>query len=140
MMLYGHHRKCYQFIFQTLSSLQQLDLYAGDHILGYQVSYEPAKKQRPWDGIIQNVTEVTALLVVGEENCTVTVRAFNTAGYGPAAHLSIDTQRQNSEWNNVSSMQIVFHGSDLVMCSGAPRRRKQSQAYCDCPTATRFLV
>ncbi|XP_019131673.2 interleukin-6 receptor subunit beta isoform X2 [Larimichthys crocea] len=79
-----------------LHLMWKLDLYAGDHILGYQVSYEPAKKQRPWDGIIQNVTEVTALLVVGEENCTVTVRAFNTAGYGPAAHLSIDTQRQNT--------------------------------------------
>ncbi|TMS03724.1 hypothetical protein E3U43_000613 [Larimichthys crocea] len=102
-----------QFLAHKEKSYSQLDLYAGDHILGYQVSYEPAKKQRPWDGIIQNVTEVTALLVVGEENCTVTVRAFNTAGYGPAAHLSIDTQRQNNvdpdESYMISVIPVYMH-------------------------------
>ncbi|XP_073322228.1 interleukin-6 receptor subunit beta [Pagrus major] len=68
----------------------------GDHILGYQVSYKPVKKQQPQDSFIQNVTGVTALLAVEEGNCSVTVTALNTAGYGPAAHLSIDTQRQNA--------------------------------------------
>ncbi|XP_051278637.1 interleukin-6 receptor subunit beta isoform X1 [Dicentrarchus labrax] len=69
---------------------------AGGHILGYQVSYEPAKKQQLQDRLIQNVTELTALLLVEEGNFSITVTAFNMAGYGPAAHLSIDTQRQNT--------------------------------------------
>ncbi|XP_070820044.1 interleukin-6 receptor subunit beta [Chaetodon trifascialis] len=77
--------------------LQDLDLIdAGGHIAGYQVSYEPVKKQLLQGPLIQNVTEVTALLVVDEGNCSVTVSAFNMAGYGPAAHLSIDIQRQNA--------------------------------------------
>ncbi|KAM8760603.1 interleukin-31 receptor subunit alpha isoform 1-T1 [Acanthopagrus schlegelii] len=69
---------------------------AGDHILGYQVSYKPASEQQLQDSFVQNVTGVTALLVAEEGNCSVTVKALNTAGYGPAAHLSIDTQRQNA--------------------------------------------
>ena len=82
------------------SSLQDLDLSkVGGHILGYQVSYRPVKKQRLQDRLIQNVTEATALLVVDGRNCSVTVAAFNMAGYGPAAHLSIDVQRQSSEWH-----------------------------------------
>ncbi|XP_005938714.1 interleukin-6 receptor subunit beta [Haplochromis burtoni] len=55
-------------------------------ILGYQMSYKEG-------GLIQNTTDVTRL-VVKEGNCSITVRAFNTAGYGPAAHLSFSTQRQ----------------------------------------------
>ncbi|XP_070759859.1 interleukin-6 receptor subunit beta [Enoplosus armatus] len=66
---------------------------AGGRILGYQVRYEPVKKQR---GFIQNVTEVTALLVVKEGNCSVTVSAFNAAGFGPAARLSMDPLRQST--------------------------------------------
>ncbi|XP_054466393.1 interleukin-6 receptor subunit beta [Anoplopoma fimbria] len=72
---------------------------AGGRILGYQVSYEQVKKKEEEQlqhRFIQNVTEVTALLVVEEGNCSVTVAAFNAAGYGPAAHLSIDPQRQNT--------------------------------------------
>ncbi|XP_078107633.1 interleukin-6 receptor subunit beta [Sander vitreus] len=69
---------------------------AGGRILGYQVSYKPVKKQQLQDRITKNVTDVTALLVVEEGNCSVTVTAFNTAGCGPAAHLSIDTQTQNT--------------------------------------------
>ncbi|XP_076586604.1 interleukin-6 receptor subunit beta [Chaetodon auriga] len=76
---------------------KDLDLLdAGGHILGYQVSYEPVKKRLLQGPLILNVTEVTALLVVEEGNCSVTVTAFNMAGYGPAAHLSIDIQRQNA--------------------------------------------
>ncbi|XP_041855587.1 interleukin-6 receptor subunit beta isoform X2 [Melanotaenia boesemani] len=56
-------------------------------IVGYEVSISP-------DGTMKNVTEAMALLVVEEGNCTVTVRAFNTAGFGPAAQLRINTQRQ----------------------------------------------
>ncbi|KAK9522032.1 hypothetical protein VZT92_018525 [Zoarces viviparus] len=84
---------------------KDLDLrHAGGRILGYQVSYEPSEKkkkkkrqqQQQQHGHIQNVTEVTALLEVGEGNCSVTVAAFNAAGYGPAAHLSIDPQRRST--------------------------------------------
>lgn len=81
----------------SLQDLENRD--AGDHILGYQVSYKPASEQQPQDSFVQNVTGVTALLVVEEGNCSVTVKALNTAGYGPAANLSIDTQRQNGEWD-----------------------------------------
>uniref|UniRef100_UPI0037E8CEBF interleukin-6 receptor subunit beta isoform X2 n=1 Tax=Semicossyphus pulcher TaxID=241346 RepID=UPI0037E8CEBF len=69
---------------------------AGGRILGYQVSYEPVKKKQLRDRLIQNVTEVTALLVVEAGNCNVTVTAFNMAGYGPAARVSIDTGRQST--------------------------------------------
>ncbi|XP_038559756.1 interleukin-6 receptor subunit beta isoform X2 [Micropterus salmoides] len=69
---------------------------AGGHILGYQVSYKPEKKQQLQDRLLQNVTEVMALLVVKEGNYSVKVSAFNMAGYGPAARLSIDTLRLNT--------------------------------------------
>ncbi|XP_029294751.1 interleukin-6 receptor subunit beta [Cottoperca gobio] len=69
---------------------------AGGRILGYQVSYKPVKNPQVQDRLIQNVTEVTAHLVVPPGNLSVTVTAFNMAGYGPAAHLSIDTQRQHT--------------------------------------------
>lgn len=52
---------------------------AGGRILGYQVSC---------DGLVQNVTEATALLVVEEGNCSIT--AFNSAGSSPAAHLKAE--------------------------------------------------
>ncbi|KAM8887069.1 interleukin-6 receptor subunit beta isoform 2-T2 [Spinachia spinachia] len=68
---------------------------AGGRVFGYRVSYEPAKQQRPQHGRIQNVTELTALLVVDEGNCSVTVAAFNSAGYGPAARLAIDPRRRS---------------------------------------------
>ncbi|XP_068559635.1 interleukin-6 receptor subunit beta [Cebidichthys violaceus] len=72
---------------------------AGGPILGYQVSYEPSKnkkKKKQQQQLQQNATEVTALLEVEEGNCSVTVAAFNAAGYGPAAHLSIDPQRRTA--------------------------------------------
>ncbi|XP_070689457.1 interleukin-6 receptor subunit beta [Pempheris klunzingeri] len=84
---------------------EDLDPGDGGRILGYQVSYEPVKKKQQQEEeeeeeemgrLIQNVTEGTALLVVEEGNCTVTVAAFNTAGFGPAAHLSVDTQRHGA--------------------------------------------
>ncbi|KAM7019156.1 interleukin-6 receptor subunit beta-like [Tautogolabrus adspersus] len=76
---------------------KDLDLLeAGGRILGYQVSYEPMRKQPLQDVFIQNVTEAAALLSVEAGNCSVTVTAFNNAGYGPAARLSIDTQRQRT--------------------------------------------
>ncbi|XP_034727067.1 interleukin-6 receptor subunit beta isoform X3 [Etheostoma cragini] len=76
---------------------KELDLRdAGGRVLGYQVSYKPVKKQQLQERIIQNVTDVTAFLVVEEGNCSVTVTAFNTAGCGPAAHLRIDTQARNT--------------------------------------------
>ncbi|XP_060895021.1 interleukin-6 receptor subunit beta isoform X3 [Labrus mixtus] len=76
---------------------KDLDLLeAGGRILGYQVSYEPMRKQPLQDIFIQNVTEATALMSVEAGNCSVTVTAFNNAGYGPAARLSIDTQKQKT--------------------------------------------
>lgn len=74
----------------------------GSRVLAYQVSYKPeGKKQLPE---IWNVTDVTALLVVEPGNCSITVRAFNTAGYGPVTQLYIDTQRVNCK-----SQLIIFH-------------------------------
>uniref|UniRef100_A0A7N8Y6N9 Interleukin-6 receptor subunit beta-like n=1 Tax=Mastacembelus armatus TaxID=205130 RepID=A0A7N8Y6N9_9TELE len=69
---------------------------AGGRILGYQVSYRPQRKQQLQDMSVQNVTEETAPLMVEEGNWSVTVAAFNTAGYGPRALLSIDTHSQTS--------------------------------------------
>uniref|UniRef100_A0A3Q2TSC8 Uncharacterized LOC105921800 n=1 Tax=Fundulus heteroclitus TaxID=8078 RepID=A0A3Q2TSC8_FUNHE len=54
-------------------------------VLGHQVWVHPQEH-------VQNITETTAILVVKEGNYTVTVRAFNTAGFGPAARLQIDTR------------------------------------------------
>ncbi|XP_023250752.1 interleukin-6 receptor subunit beta-like [Seriola lalandi dorsalis] len=72
-----------------------LDLHeAGGRILGYQVSYEPVTRRHLQDRLIRNVTGVMDTLVVEEGNYSVTVTAFNKAGYGPAANLSIDTHRQ----------------------------------------------
>ncbi|CAK6976184.1 interleukin-6 receptor subunit beta [Scomber scombrus] len=69
---------------------------AGGRILGYQVSYEQVKTPPVQNRRIQNMTGVTAPLVVDDGNYSVTVTAFNEAGYGPAAHLSIDTRRQRT--------------------------------------------
>ncbi|XP_041642778.1 interleukin-6 receptor subunit beta [Cheilinus undulatus] len=66
---------------------------AGGRILGYQVSYGPMRTQ---DRLIKNVRDVTAVLEVNAGNYSVSVRAFNMAGYGPAANISIDTQRQTT--------------------------------------------
>ncbi|KAK5607930.1 hypothetical protein CRENBAI_008493 [Crenichthys baileyi] len=60
---------------------------AKDRVLGYRVSINPHEP-------VQNVTETTSLLVVKEGNYNITVQAFNTAGFGPAARLQIDTQTQ----------------------------------------------
>lgn len=79
-------------------SVQNLDISdTGDFILGYQVSFKPVSKQHQ-DGRIQNVTELTAPLVMEDGNYSVIVRAFNMAGYGPATNLSIDTQRHNGKY------------------------------------------
>lgn len=81
---------------EKLVYLQDLDLRdAGGRILGYRVTYET--KQQPRRRV-QNVTAVTALLVVEEGNCSVAVAAFNSAGYGPAARLAIDPRRRSGEW------------------------------------------
>lgn len=70
----------------------------GSRVLGYQVSYRPARKKKELqDTLIWNVTDVTALLPAEEGNCSVTVRAFNTAGYGPVAQLFIDIERVDRE-------------------------------------------
>lgn len=62
------------------------------------MSYRPARKKKQLqDTLMWNVTDVTALLLVEEGNCSVTVRAFNTAGYGPVAQLYIHIQRVNRE-------------------------------------------
>lgn len=87
--------------------LQDLNLCdPGGHILGYQVSYKLLGKE---DMVIEHVAEVAALLLVKEGNYTVTVRAFNSAGYGPAVHLNIDIRRQNGEW-----FICLLHANSLV--------------------------
>uniref|UniRef100_A0A3P9CXY0 Interleukin-6 receptor subunit beta n=1 Tax=Maylandia zebra TaxID=106582 RepID=A0A3P9CXY0_9CICH len=63
-------------------------------ILGYQMSYKEG-------GLIQSTTDVTRL-VVKEGNCSITVRAFNTAGYGPAAHLSFTLPSVRNMWISTS--------------------------------------
>uniref|UniRef100_A0A3Q4H9W8 Interleukin-6 receptor subunit beta-like n=1 Tax=Neolamprologus brichardi TaxID=32507 RepID=A0A3Q4H9W8_NEOBR len=63
-------------------------------ILGYQMSYKEG-------GLIQNTTDVTRL-VVEEGNCSIAVRAFNTAGYGPAAHLSFTLPSVRNMWISTS--------------------------------------
>ncbi|XP_031734792.1 uncharacterized protein LOC116400846 [Anarrhichthys ocellatus] len=96
---------------------------AGGRILGYQVSYEPSEKkkkkrqqqqQQQQHRHIQNVTEVTALLEVDEGNCSVTVAAFNAAGYGPAAHLSIDPER----WTTPPSVRHFWVSSSFPAMKG----------------------
>ncbi|XP_040012090.1 interleukin-6 receptor subunit beta isoform X2 [Xiphias gladius] len=73
-----------------------LDLHeAGGIILGYQVSYEPVREQHLRHRFTQNVTGWRMILNVEEGTWIVTVAAFNRAGYGPAANLSIDTQRRS---------------------------------------------
>ncbi|KAG7232418.1 hypothetical protein INR49_008881 [Caranx melampygus] len=77
-------------------------------VLGYQVSHEPAVRQCLQDRMILNATEVTAPLVVEEGNCSVTVTAFNTAGAGPAAQLSVDTHA-----HGLSSVRNLWISSSL---------------------------
>uniref|UniRef100_A0A3Q2D968 Interleukin-6 receptor subunit beta-like n=1 Tax=Cyprinodon variegatus TaxID=28743 RepID=A0A3Q2D968_CYPVA len=57
-------------------------------VLGYNVSINSVKQD-------QNGTEMMALPVEKEGNYSVAVQAFNTAGFGPAALLQINTQAQN---------------------------------------------
>lgn len=61
------------------------------------MSYEPSEKERQQENLVQNVTDVTALVVVEEGNYSVTVTAFSATGYGPAAHLNIDTETLDGE-------------------------------------------
>lgn len=70
---------------------------SGSRVLGYQVSYRPERKKQLQDTSIWNVTDVTVLLLAEEGNCSVTVRAYNTAGYGPDARLYINIQGVNGE-------------------------------------------
>ncbi|XP_056888724.1 uncharacterized protein LOC130525702 isoform X2 [Takifugu flavidus] len=65
----------------------------GSRVLAYQVSYKPEGNEQLPE--IRNVTDMTDLLEVEPGNYSITVRAFNTAGYGPVAQLYIDTQRVN---------------------------------------------
>ncbi|XP_047447969.1 uncharacterized protein LOC125012211 isoform X3 [Mugil cephalus] len=74
---------------------------AGCPVLGYQVSKEPG-------GFLRNVTESKATLVAEEGTCSVAVKAFNMAGYGPAAHLRIDPQHQNIVDPDESFLITVF--------------------------------
>ncbi|KAM3610986.1 uncharacterized protein V6R79_011809 [Siganus canaliculatus] len=97
---------------------------AGGHVTGYQVSYEPATKLP----LILNYTGRTALLEVEKGNYTVTVRAFNTAGYGPAARVSFDTQRHNT-------LPSVRH---LWLSSSSPAW-KSLQVQWEHPTASHSL-
>uniref|UniRef100_A0A3Q2G130 Interleukin-6 receptor subunit beta-like n=1 Tax=Cyprinodon variegatus TaxID=28743 RepID=A0A3Q2G130_CYPVA len=61
---------------------------AEGRVLGYNVSINSVKQD-------QNGTEMMALPVEKEGNYSVAVQAFNTAGFGPAALLQINTQAQN---------------------------------------------
>lgn len=74
----------------------------GSRVLAYQVNYKPEGNEQPPE--IRNVTAMTDLLEVEPGNYNITVRAFNTAGYGPVAQLYIDTQRVNCK-----SQFIIFH-------------------------------
>uniref|UniRef100_A0A3B4YUZ0 Interleukin-6 receptor subunit beta-like n=1 Tax=Seriola lalandi dorsalis TaxID=1841481 RepID=A0A3B4YUZ0_SERLL len=90
---------------------------AGGRILGYQVSYEPVTRRHLQDRLIRNVTGVMDTLVVEEGNYSVTVTAFNKAGYGPAANLSIDTHRQKSEWwLSHASFPLQYLQHVLTLC------------------------
>uniref|UniRef100_A0A671X218 Fibronectin type-III domain-containing protein n=2 Tax=Sparus aurata TaxID=8175 RepID=A0A671X218_SPAAU len=109
---------------------------AGDHILGYQVSYKPASEQQPQDSFVQNVTGVTALLVVEEGNCSVTVKALNTAGYGPAANLSIDTQRQNA----LPSVRKLWVSSSFPAMNGLLVQWESPTAPPSVPPVSHFAV
>lgn len=40
---------------------------------------------------------MTAVLDVEERKYNITVRAFNTAGYGPVAQLHVDVRREDRE-------------------------------------------
>ncbi|XP_022623829.1 interleukin-6 receptor subunit beta-like [Seriola dumerili] len=92
-----------------------LDLHeARGRILGYQVSYEPVTMRHLQDRLIRNVTGVMDTLVVEEGNYSVTVTAFNAAGYGPAANLSIDTHRQN----NLLSVRNLWVSSSFPAVKG----------------------
>nr|AAR25690.1 class I helical cytokine receptor number 27 [Tetraodon nigroviridis] len=68
----------------------------GSRVLGYQVSYSPERKKQLQDAVMVNVTDVTALLPAERGKFSVSVRAYNTAGFGPAARLCIDIQRVTS--------------------------------------------
>ncbi|TDH13180.1 hypothetical protein EPR50_G00055450 [Perca flavescens] len=109
---------------------------AGGRILGYQVSYKPVKKQQLQDRIIQNVTDVTALLVVEEGNCSVTVTAFNTAGCGPAAHLRIDTQTQNT----LPSVRSLWVSSSFPAMKGLLVQWESPTASPSVPPVSHFAV
>lgn len=61
------------------------------------MSYRPVREKQLQDTLMWNVTDVTALLLAEEGNCSITVRAYNTAGYGPVAQLYVDIQRVNRE-------------------------------------------
>ncbi|XP_067378607.1 uncharacterized protein [Channa argus] len=87
---------------------------AKGRVLGYQVSYRPVKEQQLQDEFILYVTEVSASLEVKGGEWNVTVRAFNMAGYGPAAQLTIDTQRRNYI-PPVTNMWVSSSSKDLVV-------------------------
>nr|XP_046241778.1 interleukin-31 receptor subunit alpha isoform X2 [Scatophagus argus] len=112
-------------------------LVPGGHILGYQVSYKPVmKKQQLQGSLIQNVTEGTALLVVQEGNCSVTVRAFNMAGYGPATHLSIDTQRHIT----LPSVRNLWVSSTFPALKGLLVQWEKPTAPPSAPPVSHFVV
>ncbi|CAJ1069675.1 interleukin-6 receptor subunit beta [Xyrichtys novacula] len=100
--------------------LMWMDLHpeATDHILGHQVSYELVKRQQ--DRSEQNITEGTALVVVEDGNCNITVRAYNTAGLGPSTHLNIDTRTQKklplirNLWASSSSNGLLVQWETLT--------------------------
>ncbi|XP_029999354.1 interleukin-6 receptor subunit beta [Sphaeramia orbicularis] len=56
----------------------------GGRLLGYEVTLQTRVRR------VHNATELTLPLVAADGNCSVTVRAFNGAGPGPAASISVD--------------------------------------------------
>nr|XP_020450791.1 interleukin-6 receptor subunit beta-like isoform X2 [Monopterus albus] len=108
----------------------------GGRILGYQVSYKPVKNQQPQDTSIQNITEVMAPLVVEEGNWSVTVTGFNTAGYGPPAHLNVDTQRHSP----LPSVRNLWVSSSFPSISGLQVQWESSAAPPPAPPISHFDV
>lgn len=97
-MLHCSRRDKFQFRFPSCFQQDRTLCDPGSRVLGYQVSYWPERKKKQLqDTLIRNVTDVTALLPAEEGNCSVTVRAYNTAGYGPVAQLYIDIRGVNRE-------------------------------------------
>ncbi|XP_061566096.1 interleukin-6 receptor subunit beta [Cololabis saira] len=81
---------CYRLEETSGGRLLHLKWKADRRVSGFQLSVQP-------QGFARNVSDGdVALLLVDEGNCSVAVRAFNAAGFGPAAHLGIDGRRRGA--------------------------------------------